>query len=140
MRAKLPLLLLGISLAFNMFFVAGFFQAYEQATKARTLRGRAAIIAQKLELNQEQYEQFQGLVGEFEQLRQKNISQREALLAELIKDEPDEEVLEQYCEGGTIKQHRKARLSLVRRFMNLLRPEQREAFAEIIEKRNSPSK
>ena len=80
------------------------------------------------------------MVEEFEQLKQKNIPRREALLAELIKDEPDEEVLEQYCEGETIKQHRKAYLSLVRRFMSLLRPEQREACVGMIKKHTSPSK
>ena len=46
-------IVLVVSLAFNIFFVLGFVQAGKQEKRAKTLEGRARIMAAKLELDQQ---------------------------------------------------------------------------------------
>ena len=135
MKAILSILL-AISLAFNVFFAVGYFQACKEAEIAQTLEGRAKMMAQKLNLDVQQYKVFEGLLAEFVQLREAKNAQRDAFLSELLKDEPDEKVLENFCAGDSAKQHRLAGLALMRKFIGILHPHQRELFVEIMKKRD----
>lgn len=140
MNKKLMYILLAISLGFNVFFTVGFLHARKQIESGRTFRGRAERFAKMLQLETEQYKQFQELLAEAEQVREIRRPQREAFLNELIKEEPDEKVLEDFLLGESMQKHCRARLALMRKFAGLLRPEQRERFVEIIKKRTSPDK
>ena len=131
------LTLLIVSLAFNVFFTVGFFQACKQEDKARTLEGRARIMAEKLKLDQQQYKVFETLLAEFTKLRQTRAAQRDAFFAELVKDQPNEKMLEDLCAGDSVKQYRLDMLALMRKFIGMLHPQQRETFLEIIRNRNS---
>ena len=140
MKRTLPWILLAISLAFNIFFAVGFLRARSRMQRARTFRGRAEIIAKRLQLDDRQLEVFEGLLGEYEQLRKERAPERDLFLAEIVKDKPDEKVLEDFVAGDSVKQHRLARLAVMRRFVGLLRPEQREKFIEIVKGPTSASR
>lgn len=135
MNKKVVWIILVISLAFNAFFLAGFQQASKQMASRKTFRGRAEAFARKLELDQEQHEQFQALLDEAEQVREGRTPEREAFWNELIKNEPDKELLADYMYGKTMQDHRRATLGLMRKFVGILRPEQREKFVELIQQK-----
>jgi hypothetical protein len=135
----LPWILLAASLAFNVFFAAGYVRAKGRMQRVRTFRGRAEMLAKRLQLDERQMQVFQELLAEVEQLRKDRAPQREAFLAEIIKDRPDEKLLEDFVAGQSASKHRLTRLGLMRRFMGLLRPQQREKFAEMVKKRSSSS-
>ena len=131
------LTLLIISLAFNVFFAVGFFQAYKQENKARTPEGRAHIMAEKLKLDEQQHKAFETLLAEFTKLRQTRAAQRDAFFTELVKDQPNEKMLKDLCAGDAVRQYRLDTLALMRKFIGILHPQQRETFLEIIRSRNS---
>ena len=89
MKAKLPWILLAVSLAFNAFFSVGFIQARSRMSRAHTLTGRAEKLARKLQLDQQQHEQFQQLLDRFKQLRQGRADEKSEFLLELAKQKPD---------------------------------------------------
>ena len=126
-----------VSLAFNIFFVLGFFQAGKQEKRAKTLEGRARIMAAKLSLDQQQNELFEELLTDFTQLRQDRTDQRSEFYSELIKDKPNEKRLKDFCVGKSARKHRLDTLALMQRFIGILRPQQREMFLEIVNSRNS---
>ena len=131
------LTLLIVSLAFNVFFAVGFFQACKQEDKARTLEGRAHIMAEKLKLDEQQHKVFETVLAEFTKLRQTRAAQRDAFFTELVKNQPNEKMLKDLCAGDAVRQYRLDTLALMQKFMSILRPQQREMFLEIIRSRNS---
>lgn len=139
MKAKLPWILLAVSLAFNVFFAVGYFQAKGRMAKRRTFKGRARIIARKLNLDDHQQQAFESFLGEFDQLRKDRAPQRDAFMAELIKDKPDEKLLEEHVAGEAARKRRLAKLALRRKFIGLLTPQQREQFVQLVKKRRSSS-
>lgn len=146
MKAKVPWILLAVSLAFNVFFAAGYvffavgyFQAKGRMARRRGFKGRARIIARKLDLDDRQQQAFENVLGEFDQLRKDRAPQRDAFMAELIKDEPDEKVLEEFMAGEAATTRRLAKLALMRKFIRLLTPQQREQFVQLVKKRRSSS-
>ena len=135
MNTKLLSILLAVSLGFNVFCAIGSFQAkrrkqqaHSQAKERRQLahspQARMERFAKKLNLNEEQYERFQ-------QRRQSMGPKRQAFLAELIKEEPDQKLLESFA---------LERIVLMQEFMRDLSPEQKQKFVEIINKRFSTSR
>ena len=139
MKTKVPWVLLAVSLAFNVFFAVGYFQAKDRMAKRRGFKGRARIIARKLKLDDRQQQAFEGILGEFDQLRKDRVPHRDAFLAELIKDEPDEKVLEEFKVGEAAKTRRLANLALTRKFIGLLTLQQREQYVQSVKKRRSSS-
>ena len=135
MNKKAVWIVLVISLAFNAFFLAGFQQSRKQMASRKTFRGRAEAFAQKLQLDEQQHEKFQALLDEAEQLREGRTAKRDAFWKELIKDEPDEDLLADYMYGKTMQEHRRTTLALMRKFVGILRPEQREEFVELIQQK-----
>ena len=129
--------LLIISLAFNVFFTVGFFRACKQEDRAWTIEGRAHIMADKLKLDGQQHKVFETLLAEFAKLRQTRAAQQDAFFAELVKNHPNEKMLEDLCAGDSVKQYRLDMLALMRKFIGMLNPQQRETFLEIIRSHNS---
>ena len=139
-ETKILPILLAVSLAFNVFFTLGFVQARKRMQLASSFHGRTELLAKQLNLDQAQYKTFKQLRDEFTQLRQSRAAKRQALFDELMKDQPNQKVLESLCTVDDIKQRKMQILTLMQRFMSILRPEQKQQFVEIINKRFSPSR
>ena len=140
MKTKIIPIILAVSLAFNVFFTLGFFQARKHMRFADSFHGRTERLAKRLNLDQEQYKTFQQLRDEFAQLRQSRTTKRQALFEELIKNQPNQKVLESLCAGDDLKQRQMQILALMQRFMSILQPEQKQQFVEIMNKRYSTSR
>ena len=139
MKAKVPWILLAVSPAFNVFFTVGYVRAKGRMAKRRGFKGRARIIARKLKLDDRQQREFEKVLGEFDQLRKDRAPQRDAFMAELTKDEPDEKLLEEFMAGEAATTRRLANLALMRKFIGLLTPQQREQYVQLVKKRRSSS-
>lgn len=139
MKTKLPWILLLISVAFNAFFAVGFLEAKSGMSKAHSLEGRAELLAKRLKLDDQQRKAMEGLVEEARRLRKARAPRRDALLAEIMKDKPDEKALEDLVNGAAANKHRLDRLALIRKMIDLLRPEQRDKWVDLIKKRTSAS-
>ncbi len=124
MNTKLLSILLAVSLAFNAFCLYGYSKAKERRELAHSPQGRMELLAKELNLDEEQYERFQ-------QRRQSMGSKRQVFLDELIKEKPDQKLLESFA----LK-----RIALMQEFMRDLSPEQKQKFVELINKRFSPSR
>ena len=140
MKARLPWLLVAVSVVFNAFFLIGFLQARAEAERPRTFLEKAHRMAERLDLDEQQMAQFEHLVDEFGRLREQRAPDRDAFLAEMVKEDPDEKVLENYVAGEAAIEYRLNRLSLTRKLVGLLTPEQRERFSEMIQKHTAASK
>ena len=137
MKRKLPLILLVISLAFNAFFIGGFFWAKDKMAKARSREGRARMIAEKLDLDDAQNKVFEDLLARYMKLREEKGPRREAFWTEMLKDEPDRQKLVDFMVGEEADNHRLEMLTLIEKFIGSLRAEQREKFVEMVKKRSS---
>lgn len=140
MTAKVPWILLIVSLAFNATFAVGFFKARAEPDAPRTFRQRAAIIAKQLQLDEQQLTAFEAVLNEKEQLRDSRSAQREGFMTEMMKDTPDDEVLEEYVAGASAIKYRLSQLAIMRKIIAILRPSQREKLVQIVKKRHSPPK
>ncbi len=124
MKTRILTILLAVSLAFNVFFIVGSFLDKKRMRLAHSPQGRMELLAKELNLTEEQYKNFQ-------HRRQSMGPKRQAFLDELIKDKPDQKLLESFA---------LERLALVQEFMRDLSPEQKQKFVEIINRRFSPSR
>lgn len=140
MKARLPWIVLVASVAFNAFFIVGYLRVHGPGSSPKTFRSRMKLLGKRLDLDEQQGSRFDALVGEQEKLMARRGPQREKMLAELTKDEPDEKVLEAFFEGDEARRHRRERMLLMQKLMKLLRPEQREKLLEQIKAHTSPSK
>lgn len=133
-------ILLAVSLAFNVFFVLRYTQARMEPHRAHSMEGRARMMAEKLQLDSQQDARFEESLAEFNDLRQTREPQRQAFFDELLKPVPDRKVLENYSVGPEAVEYRLARLALMRKFVDMLRPDQREMFVQMIRNKNSSSR
>lgn len=140
MKARLPWMLAAVSVVFNVFFVISFVRARAEAEKPRTFLEKAERMAKKLDLDEQQMAEFEHVIDELERLRAERGPQREAFLAEMIKEDPDDKVLENYVAGEAAIEYRLNKLSVARKLIALLKPEQRQTFVELIRKRGATSK
>ncbi len=124
MKTRNLIILLAASLAFNVFFAVGFLCAKKQMRLTCSPQGRMELMAKELDLTEEQYERLQ-------QRRQSMGSKRQTFLAELIKNKPDQKLLESFA---------LERIALMQEFMSDLSPEQKQKFVEMINKRFSLSR
>ena len=115
MKTKILTIVLVLSLVFNVFFALGYFPILRHKRQGKTFHGRTERIAEKLNLDQDQYKLFQDI-------RESKSNQRQAYLAELVKDNPDQKLLERLSLEG---------LNNMQKFMRSLRPEQRQLFLEM---------
>ena len=140
MKARLPWMLVAVSVVFNVFFVISFVRARSEAETPRTFLEKAHRLARKLDLDEQQMAEFEHVIDEMERLRAERGPLREAFLAEMIKEDPDDKVLENYVAGETAIEYRLNKLSVALKLVALLKPEQRQTFVELIRKRGATSK
>ncbi len=124
MKTRILTILLAVSLGFNVFCILDYLYPKKETRLALTPQGRMEFLAKELNLSEEQYDRFQ-------QRRQSMGPKRQAFLAELIKEEPDQKLLESFA---------LERIVLMQEFMRDLSPEQKQKFVEIINKRFSTSR
>ena len=129
-------LALAISLVFNLFFAAGF--AMSRSGKAwhhRSIERRAKWFTRQLDLDDNQQAVFDKLLAEtiknHKESRQENLPQLERMLDELVKDNPDQQVLQEYASFDRRKAHREFKIQQMAKFMAVLRPDQRKKCAEL---------
>ncbi len=139
MTKRLPWLLLAVSVAFNIFVAVGFFTAHHKVKQSRGFKGRTELFARHLNLTDSQRQEYDNLMQQMDQLRQSRISQREAFRQELIKDHPDQKVLEDYLTGPEACQQRLLRLEILRKMVEVLTPQQREKLLQLLKKPDAPS-
>ena len=137
MKPKLPWILLVISLAFNAFLI-GSAQTRKQIERAKTFRVRTEAIAKQLNLDPQQYENFTRIRDEFEQLVRQLTEKRQEFFAELVKDHPDQKVVDAFRSGDSVKQLRLQVLDRIQSFFGILRPEQRQKLVELVRKQAGP--
>ena len=140
MKSRLPWILVLASLTFNVLFVAGFVGARSDAAKPRNYRDRFKRIAEKLDLDEQQWQAVEQFLDKRAKLRKDRAPQRDALLAEIVKEKPDKKALEESVLGEAARDYRLARLALMQEFIAVLRPQQREKYVELIRKRRSASR
>ena len=124
MKTRILTILLVVSLAFNAFCIVGKLCPRNKMRFGHGSRGRMQRWAKKLDLTDEQVERFK-------QRRQSMGAKRQAFFAELIKDKPDQKLLESFA---------LERLALIQECMRDLSPEQKQKFTERINKRFSLSR
>ena len=119
MKTKWVWILLCVSIVFNALFTAGFLRARSHAHQFKGFEGRARRIAQRLELDAEQQKVFDRLLAQTMEERKKLHAEirpmREQFLAELVKDEPDQAVLQAYLDQGHHMKRRKLMIQTSRR-------------------------
>jgi len=139
MKIRWSWMWLCVSLVFNVLFIAGYWRAKPHTDHFGRFEHRAKRMAQRLDLNSNQQQAFDQLVKEAidkrAQRRQEIGSWREKIMAELVKDQPDEAVLQAFMEQGHHRQRREQMIGHMRQLMAILRPEQRQLFTEMIKER-----
>lgn len=119
MKGKILTIVLVISLAFNGFFALGYFQAHRHRRAGKRFHSFGERIAKKLDLDDQQYQLFS-------ELRENGKARRQIYLGELMKDEPDQKLLERLS---------LERLANMQKFIGMLRPEQKQALTQMCRKR-----
>lgn len=136
MKAWLPWVLLAVSVAFNGLFAVGMLMARARHRRLATPEGRAELLADELGMDEEQRAAHRELAKEFrvrrEELRGRHRAEFQKAWAELVKDEPDERVLEEFIRTSGSSEKRKLFVEHTRGLMKILQPQQRERAAEII--------
>jgi uncharacterized membrane protein len=156
MKARLPWILLALSLALNVFFVGGFVWTKTRASAAAAAQGEAATAAafrpaerlraaaKELGLDPAQRAALETFVRAARQnarhLREQNQPLFDAAWAELAKANPDEAVLNRAFDEGVA--HRRAyqaeMVRALREFLATLSDEQRAKALELMRRRPEP--
>jgi uncharacterized protein YneF (UPF0154 family) len=135
-KALLTILLV-VSLAFNVFSLVGRFQARTEPEQPPTFEERARIMAVELGLDAEQEQVFEELLSMLSEMRQARGPQRDLFYEELVKENPDGEVLKSYWMRSSTDEQRLAILARLEKFVGTLSAEQREMFVETMKNRHS---
>lgn len=149
MIAKVGWVLFAVSLGFNVFFAVGSYRAREELEQARrhndrlnTFPGQAEAYVEQLDLDIQQREEFEMLMEETMQERERICRESMTLLnrflKEVVKEDPDREVIAQYIHSPYVTQHRKLMADKIREFMTVLRPPQRRMLADSIRDKVMP--
>ncbi len=124
MGTRILTILLAVSLGFNVFCTVGSLHNKKMRRLAHSPQGRWELMAKELDLTEEQYQRLQ-------QRHQRMGPKRQTFLAELIKNKPDQKLLESFA---------LERIALMQEFMSDLSPEQKQKFVEMINQRFSLSR
>jgi Spy/CpxP family protein refolding chaperone len=145
MRARLPWILLAVSVALNIFFLAGAFWVRVHHGPHGEPGGdpehRIAAITKELSLDAKQREALERFVRSARQggrqLREKNEPVLEQSWRELSKDNPDDAAIERAFSEATANR-RAYQLEVsrsMRQFLATLSPDQREKFLSTLRER-----
>lgn len=129
MKAKLYILL-AVSLAFNVFAVLGYLLPHAKPHHSRSAQQRAQIMAEKLGLDAQQQAIYEQMMVTHVKLRDARSPRRKAFYAELLKEDPDEQVIKDYFTSSSSDEHRLAMLALMEKFLGSLTTEQRRMFVD----------
>ncbi len=140
---KILLLLLALSIGFNVFFAAGYlrarreFERMQQRNKMlQTFEGRCQLFIEKLDLDLQQRGVFEQLLKEFMEknrtLAEEQHDELERFLQEIVKDKPDPLVTEDYINNPRVFEQRRIMVEQLLEFMRYLSPEQRRELANTI--------
>jgi uncharacterized membrane protein len=142
MRARLPWILLAVSVVLNIFFLAGaVWVRVHHPPPWGDPEKRIAAVAKDLSLNETQQAAFERFVRTarmgMRQLREKTQPLLEESWRELAKDQPDEAVLDRAFTAAT-ENRRAYQVEIsrsMRQFLATLSPEQREKFLALLRER-----
>lgn len=134
MRAKLPWILLAISVVLNIFAVGGFLYA-KRATETRIMnRSPVMMAARQLDLTDPQKQAFEKMRADIRKsssdIRDEMRPLRRELLTELAKPQPDFATVDRKIDdlGDVQGKKFKAMVRSVHEFQQTLTPQQQEAF------------
>jgi Spy/CpxP family protein refolding chaperone len=131
-------------MAFNVCFAAGYFQAKAHIELTKTPEGRAELFLRRLNLDEAQATAVRQLRDEyFAEWRRSMETKRaeyETFWTEIVKEEPDEQVLQDFIQSASSVESRSRFVRYMRNFMRLLRPEQRLQVVEQIRRRYRDNK
>ena len=140
---KLLVILLIISVSFNVFFMLGYVHSRHAVKMLKTPEGRIEFISKKLKLNKEQelaYAQFAGQIS-MERLSQKNQHDTEIKIfwQEALKDNPDPQKIKAGLELHLALNQKLQPLKtdVLLRFLKILTPEQKRLYIAILRKLGS---
>lgn len=133
-------LLLTISLVFNVLFAAGYMRSHATMPgRHQRFEHRARWFAKQLDLDDQQQAQFDTLLAETikkrGEIHKEKLPHLERMLNELVKDEPDKQVLQEFASSDRHKKHREFKVQQMSKLMAILRPDQRRKFVELIKTR-----
>ncbi len=138
MRAKLPWVLLAISLALNLGFAAAVFQSRSEAERLTASPGaRLQVVTEELDLNEQQAADLLALRDKlragWQPLSKARRDRRLAILTELAEPEIDQARLAELMrEGGEQQRAAFARMAGdLHGYLQSLSPEQRQRFLEL---------
>ena len=135
MKTAIPWLLFVLSLAFNVFFVTGYFQTQSAGAAKPPFVEQARQFAAKLDLDADQMALAESMIAEMAEAKAKSRREYrpryERFLAEIRKPEPDEKVLTEFAEHDRRAETRKLLARHMRQFVSQLRPEQQENFVKL---------
>ncbi len=141
---KLPWIwiLLVASVGFNVFFYVGYLNAKRTALELQSFHGRAELFAKPLQLDPHQRQVFEKMLTDAArkraQVREARLPQVKTFLNELAKPQPDQKVLLDYADQDAMRDYRRTTVLLMRDFMAVLKPQQKQKFiAEILKKAES---
>lgn len=127
MKRPLLWILLAVSLTFNVFFALGLYRA---VSEPRTLEEKTEAFAEQLGLSPEQrvaYDAWRkAYLADRNERRAGNIGIFDRAINELMKDEPDEAVIDACVDAASGPEARRRTLGHIRALMQILTPEQRK--------------
>lgn len=138
----LLLVILLISVCFNIFFVTGYTRSRSKLNKLKTREGRVQLLSKRLNLTKSKEEQLiqlrQQLQTETDKFKEVNKPEIDAFWAEMIKDKPDTQKICAMVEDLSDKRDklRMVKVDYLRKVLALCTPEQRSDLAEMIRERS----
>ena len=137
---KLFVILLIISVSFNVFFILGYARTRHVVKTLKTPEGRAEFVSKKLKLNQEQKAAFFQLgkkIG-IEKLKMKTQYSKEveAFWQELLKNNPDPQKISAALElrSALDRTLLPVQQDFLIKFLKILTPEQKKLFVNLLRK------
>ena len=141
MKTKMPWILLAVSVAFNVFFVAGMVMGRRHREPDKSPERQVQLLTRKLDLDEGQRAQClaleENVAADHEALKKEFLAEFDKFWAEIIKDNPDETVLQAFVQNAPGPKRRQRFVDHMRGLMKILRPEQRERAAKLF-KRHPP--
>ncbi len=132
-------ILLALSVVFNVFFIVGYYRASTQPQTRPSFEQRARQMAQQLGLDAGQQKSFDELLAQTieqrSQLKAETKPLRDRLFEELVKDHPDQAVIDEFLEDDRFKQRRRFMITQMQKLMTILTPQQRQKFVELMRER-----
>lgn len=142
MKSKLPWILLGISLCFNVFFVSGYLSARRIPKLLATPAGWTQIVSDRLGLDDRQRQELVAVnarrEAQMQEVRSPYAKGYEAFWGEVLKDEPDRKRIAEIQQESAVLHGQMARIrtEFLLDTVKLMTPEQRTRYARMVRGRS----